>query len=421
MLAWGASVGPTFRARVVAISARIGFDPSWLMACMAFETGRTFDPAKRNSSSSATGLIQFMRATAIGLGTTVEALANMSDVEQLDYVEKYFLPYAGRLHTLSDVYMAILWPKAIGVPDSAVIFPAGSQEYLANRGLDVDHDGAVTKGEAAAFVARALAEGMGPVHVADETRTPTRAPIEDRSTEYQPATDRIINPEQESPMPSILDALGPIATAINPIAGILLSAFTPFLKDKITKEVDRHADTPGIGEQVSNLLIDAAIKATGKTDPLEAVAVARQDPVIMAKVEVSATEWLAQMAPLLDKLAAMEQARWAANDDSADKAAARGQKDKVDIAPVLVSQSAWAFSLAAFAILVLLAVQVYFDSDHRPDPTLMGFMGILVYGVVRMMDRPSAYRFGGAFESDGTASTRAVVNESIRQQQKGQS
>jgi hypothetical protein len=58
------------------------------MAAMAFETGETFSPSIKNKASGATGLIQFMRSTAKGSGTTTAALAEMTAVDQLDFVEK---------------------------------------------------------------------------------------------------------------------------------------------------------------------------------------------------------------------------------------------------------------------------------------------------------------------------------------------
>lgn len=135
------------------------------MACMAFESAYSFDPAKRNPGSSATGLIQFMAATAKSLGTTTDALAAMTAVEQLDYVRTYFKPYAGRMRSLSDVYMAILWPAAIGKPNDWPLFTAPSSAYAANKGLDFDGDGRVTKAEAAAAVRAALDRGLQPGNV----------------------------------------------------------------------------------------------------------------------------------------------------------------------------------------------------------------------------------------------------------------
>jgi hypothetical protein len=163
-LAWGAKVSGSFCDRVLEIAACIGVDPSWLMAIMAFESG--LNPARRNATSGATGLIQFMPSTARLLNTTTDALAAMDAVAQLDYVERYFLPYTGRLSTLSDAYMAVLWPKAIGEPDGEVIFGAGSQTFLQNCGLDLNHDGEVTKAECAAFVRHKLDEGWLPLNQA---------------------------------------------------------------------------------------------------------------------------------------------------------------------------------------------------------------------------------------------------------------
>lgn len=122
------------------------------MACMAFESAETFSPAVKNGAGSgATGLIQFMPATARGLGTTVETLALMTAEQQLEYVREYFLPYRGRLNSLSSVYMAILWPKAIGRADSEVLWTQEGSPvtYRQNAGLDANKDGTITVGEAA--------------------------------------------------------------------------------------------------------------------------------------------------------------------------------------------------------------------------------------------------------------------------------
>lgn len=159
-IAWGKVVSLEFKMKVVEICADFGCDPSHLMAAMAFETGRTFSPTKKNKVSGATGLIQFMPATAKGLGTSISQLEAMTAVEQLDVVRLYFKPYKGRLATLSDVYMAILWPKAVGKPESEVLFAAPTKAYEQNKGLDINKDNAVTKGEAVEKVQRQLSAGL---------------------------------------------------------------------------------------------------------------------------------------------------------------------------------------------------------------------------------------------------------------------
>lgn len=162
-LAWGARVTNEFRQRLFALCKTHGWHEdhaSWLMSCMAFESAETFSPKITNAAGSgAIGLIQFMPATAEYLGTDVIELAAMSSVQQLDYVEKYFKPYAARIHTMSDMYMAILMPKFIGAPEETPIFTAGVA-YRQNSGLDTNKDGKVTKSEAAANIFAKYKKGM---------------------------------------------------------------------------------------------------------------------------------------------------------------------------------------------------------------------------------------------------------------------
>lgn len=168
MLAWGAKVSPLFRATCLDICGRLGIpDPSWLMACMAFETGETFSPSIRNGAGSgAVGLIQFMPQTAAALGTSIEDLSKMTAEEQLAFVYEYFIPRAGRLRNLGDVYAAILWPGMIGKTDDTIIFRQGDTShpklYLQNKGLDLNHDGNITRGEVVARVYKELTRGLTP-------------------------------------------------------------------------------------------------------------------------------------------------------------------------------------------------------------------------------------------------------------------
>ena len=168
-LAWGAHVSTPFAQALFAICAGFGWHrshASWLMTCMAFESGRTFSASVRNrAGSGAVGLIQFMPTTAQWLGTTTENLALLDPVSQLYYVRRYFEPWAPRIHSLSDMYMAILLPKYIGAREDAVLFNGGVA-YRQNAGLDADADGRVTKAEATARVAELLVLGQQPGHVA---------------------------------------------------------------------------------------------------------------------------------------------------------------------------------------------------------------------------------------------------------------
>ena len=72
----------------------------------------------------------------------------------MKYVEKYLDQYAGKIKggKAQDVYMAVLFPRAIDKPDSYVLFREGTLAYKQNKGLDKSGDGTITKAEAAAKV-----------------------------------------------------------------------------------------------------------------------------------------------------------------------------------------------------------------------------------------------------------------------------
>lgn len=168
-IAWSAKVSQKFIDRVIWISGALGMareiGPDHLMACMAWESGETFSSSVKNGAGSgAVGLIQFMPATAKGMGTTTEALAALSPEDQLNYVYKYFVPYKGKLKNLGDLYMAILWPAGIGKADNWVLWNKDNRPttYLQNKGLDVNKDGSITRGECLAKVNEKLTKGLLP-------------------------------------------------------------------------------------------------------------------------------------------------------------------------------------------------------------------------------------------------------------------
>lgn len=138
---------PQFICGVAKVAALLGI-PDWrmLLAVMYFES--CINAQARNKLTRATGLIQFMPSTAHNLGTTVEALYAMDDVQQLPYVYAYLKPYSGKLLTTEDLYMAVLWPRAVGKPLDYVLWRRGEKAYEQNQ-LDWNNDGVVTKAEAA--------------------------------------------------------------------------------------------------------------------------------------------------------------------------------------------------------------------------------------------------------------------------------
>lgn len=141
-----------FAAKVEHICWKLGIKPSWLMAVMWKESN--INHRAVNNVSGATGLIQFMPSTAVGLGTTVQDLKNMSNVEQLDYVYKYLRPYRFKFKSYVDVYLAVFFPVAIGKPDDYILQTQSLSASLIasqNRALDTDNSDSISKKEVEAW------------------------------------------------------------------------------------------------------------------------------------------------------------------------------------------------------------------------------------------------------------------------------
>lgn len=148
-----------FLSGVENMAQRLGTRPEYILSVMSFETGGTFDPAKRNGIG-ATGLIQFLPSTARGLGTSTDALARMSSTEQLRFVEKYFNQpnFRGKLGSLEGLYTAVLSGRARQNSDD-VLFTRGTRAYEQNP-LDWNNDGNITAGEAVTPVAARMFGGV---------------------------------------------------------------------------------------------------------------------------------------------------------------------------------------------------------------------------------------------------------------------
>ena len=113
---------PPFQEKVQRICTDLDINVADLKRIMEKES-RINPKAVNQLTGKATGLIQFMPATAEGLGTTTGKLRGMSGVDQLDYVKRYYAQYAHKwLHTLGDLYLATFYPKAIGKPNDYIIW-----------------------------------------------------------------------------------------------------------------------------------------------------------------------------------------------------------------------------------------------------------------------------------------------------------
>lgn len=149
-----------FTEAVKKLASKYAINPNWLMALFNSETGGSFSPSQRNGAGSgATGLIQFMPATAASLGTSTAHLATLSNVAQLAWVDKYIaytMKYLGvkKIKDYDDLYLLIFYPKAVGKPDSYVIAKANTSTYAQNKGIDLkgNSDGILTVSDFKKFI-----------------------------------------------------------------------------------------------------------------------------------------------------------------------------------------------------------------------------------------------------------------------------
>tara|TARA_R110000868_G_scaffold345408_2_gene606523 strand:+ start:89 stop:1621 length:1533 start_codon:yes stop_codon:yes gene_type:complete len=118
-----------------------GIKASDLLSVMAAES--RIDPTAVNKKSGATGLIQFTPDTAKGLGTSTEELRKMSRSQQFEYVKKH-LDQAGLKSGSSggEIYAKVFLP---GRSKSEILTKQGENYYEANKGLDVDKSGDISK------------------------------------------------------------------------------------------------------------------------------------------------------------------------------------------------------------------------------------------------------------------------------------
>lgn len=137
-----------FIKKMKEISYDLGIPANWLMAVMFKESGLNHRAV--NKYSGATGLIQFMPDTARRLGTSTDELKQMSNVDQLDYVKKYYWPLRYKVKSYTDAYLAVFFPAAMAKEDNFVLSTkqiAADTIARQNLALDYNSDRQLTKNE----------------------------------------------------------------------------------------------------------------------------------------------------------------------------------------------------------------------------------------------------------------------------------
>lgn len=190
------------------------------------------------------------------------------------------------------------------------------------------------------------------------------------------------------------------------LAGDLFSAFSPLLREKATKELSRHTDNPEVAGQVAQTVIGAVQRVTQIADPVAAVAAVKADPALMQRVESSVADELAKLAPMLDRIAAIEQAEHERNEASMDAAAKRAAAEPWDMSKWLVGGAFALMGVLVLFVCGIAAVQA-FKSEIKPEvwAQVAGLIGFATGVLVTIY----TYRFG----TSKSSAAKDVVIEQI--------
>lgn len=128
---------PDFNKKLAKVAAALGIQEEHLRKIIKFETAGTFSPTSRDPWNVSIGLIGFTEQTAKGLGTSKAELANMTAVQQLDYVYKFYKKSGLRPGSdIGTMYMLTFMPAYAYASDSKVLGMKGGGP-LDNTGLSM--------------------------------------------------------------------------------------------------------------------------------------------------------------------------------------------------------------------------------------------------------------------------------------------
>lgn len=135
--------------QLVHVAEDLEAKPLDLAGCWMSESG--LHSSAHNPNGNAVGVFQAMPATLRGLGFpgTWDAFMYVPIAVQLNWAERYYMPHKGQLVSPGACYLATFLPAFMahaGEPefvlcDNNVLHTVW---YVANKGLDVNHDGKIT-------------------------------------------------------------------------------------------------------------------------------------------------------------------------------------------------------------------------------------------------------------------------------------
>jgi hypothetical protein len=229
----------------------------------------------------------------------------------------------------------------------------------------------------------------------------------------EPTVPIMTNGNPPSTGATIRSALTAIVSAVNPFAGALVGAFSPIVAEKLEKELQRHTDRPEVAAQVVGAMMDAVQSASGQSEPVQAVAAAMKDPAVLQRAETAATDKLDELAPFIDKLAALDEQAWRAEEDSRDAASRRAHDEQHDQDEYLTKSIVKLMIGLLLGGAILTALLALIDVDVQ---SIVGALLLLAGGVGNEFKGRYAHRYG----SSRSSGAKDVLIDRLSQQRSKQ-
>ena len=228
------------------------------------------------------------------------------------------------------------------------------------------------------------------------------APVEDRSTQARPDDVERINKEEPMAFP-ILAAL--------PLISSLIEAFSPLARAKVTKALDKSgmdaASSGAMADSLLGIVKSLASQGLGVTvgpsgaqpavvsDPLVAVATVKSNPALVVQAEQQFSDYFDQIAPMIDRIEKMEQASWAATEDSMDRAAARAVPAADDwMAKALVGGILTVSGLLIALVAGVAITQIALLGTRTPTTEVWAALTGIIGTILGILGTVFAFRFG---------------------------
>jgi muramidase (phage lysozyme) len=195
----------------------------------------------------------------------------------------------------------------------------------------------------------------------------------------------------------------------------LLAALLPTVLQMFSPKAAQEINTATTGKPADALapfllsLFSKITEATGKADPVEAVAALKEaPPEKIEAVQTHALASLSELMPLFDKLAEFDKQTAQIAREGRDAASERALRDRWDMTPWLVL---FAGGTATVVVLALLGAIIYqaVTGDRQIDGVLIGLAGPLLAISMAVWREIFGYRFDGTPTSNAANAINAEL------------